>query len=92
MGNEVTAIFTFTEKVKNNYEIEVVEKTIGTISDSKVLLKSYEVKAFQDGLEIDYLPNTFEVHLVSEDKLVGSTYDSEDICGVFTLNRERISE
>lgn len=26
-GNEVRGIFTFTEKVENNYEIDVVEKT-----------------------------------------------------------------
>ncbi|NQU51999.1 MAG: hypothetical protein HQ522_05625 [Bacteroidetes bacterium] len=91
-GNEVIGTFTFTEKVENNYEIEVVEKTKGTISDAKVLLESTEVTALQDDKEIDYLPNCFEVHLVSEDKLVGSTYDSEDVCGVFVLERKRSTE
>lgn len=91
-GNEVMAIFTFNEKVENNYEIDVVEKTNGTITAGKILLESTEIKAIQDGKEIDYLPNSFEVHLVSKDKLVGSTYDREDVCGVFTLERKRGSE
>lgn len=86
-GNEVTGIFTFIEKVENNYEIEVVEKTKGIISEAKVLLKSIEVKAIQDDKEIEYLPNTFDVHLISENKLVGSTYDSEEVCGVFVLKK-----
>lgn len=88
-GNAITAIFTFTEKVENNYQIEVVEKTKGKIADGRVLLESTEVKALQNGKEIDYLPNSFEVHLVSENKLVGSTFDSEDVCGVFVLDRNK---
>lgn len=83
----VTGIFTFTEEVKQNYRINVVEHVKGNISDGKVLLESTAVSAIQDGKEIEYLPNTFEVHLVSENKLVGSTFDSEDVCGVFVLEK-----
>jgi hypothetical protein len=86
-GNEVIGIFTFTEEVEDHYKIDVVERVNGTISEGKVLLKSFKVSAKQDGKEIDYLPNTFEVTLVSEYKLVGSAYDSEDICGVFVLEK-----
>jgi hypothetical protein len=86
--NEVTGIFTFTEKVEDNYEIEVTETVKGIVSEGKVLLESVAVTAKQNGIEIEYLPNTFEVHLVSENKLVGSTYDSEDVCGVFVLERK----
>lgn len=85
--NFVTGIFFFTEKVENNYEIEVTEKVEGSISDGKVLLKSVDVIALQNGKQIAYLPNNFEVHLVSDHKLVGSTFDSEDVCGVFVLER-----
>lgn len=85
--NIVKGVFKFTEKVENDYKIEVSEKVKGTISDGKVLLKSVEVNALQDNREIEYLPNSFEVHLVSENKLVGSTYDDEDVCGVFVLER-----
>lgn len=86
-GNEVSAVFRFTEEVKNDYKIEVVEKTQGTIAENKVLLKSIEVRATENDREISYLPNNFEVFLVAENKLVGSTYDSEDVCGVFVLER-----
>lgn len=86
-GNEVSGIFSFTEEVEDNYKIDVIEKVKGTISDGKVLFESIEVKALQNGKEIAYLPNTFEVHLVSENKMVGSTYDSEDVCGVFVLEK-----
>jgi hypothetical protein len=87
-GNEVSGTFTFTENAENDYKIDVTEKVKGTISDGKVLLESIEVTALQDNNKIDYLPNNFEVHLISENKLVGSTYDSEDVCGVFVLERK----
>ncbi len=87
-GNEVNAVFTFTEEVKNDYRIDVFEKVKGTISDNKVILESQEVTATQNGKEITYLPNNFEVFLVSENKLVGSTYDSDEVCGVFVLERK----
>ena len=64
------------------------EKTKGQIHDGKLLLKSTEVIAIQDGKEIDYLPNNFEVYLVSDEKLVGSTFDSENVCGVFVMERK----
>ena len=87
-GKQVIGIFTFTERVENEYKIDVTEKVKATISDGKVLLQSIEVSALQDGRLIDYLPNTFDGHLVSENKLVGSTYDNEDVCGVFILERD----
>ena len=59
----------------------------GTISENKVLLESFEVKATQNNIEIYYLPNCFDVFLVSENKLVGSTYDTEEVCGVFVMER-----
>lgn len=86
-GNEVFGVFTFTEKVENNYEIDVIEKVKGTVIETNLVLNSTDVIAKQHGREIDYLPNTFEVHLVSENKLVGSTFDSEEVCGVFVLER-----
>ena len=86
-GNLVSGIFTFTEEVKNDYRIDVEESVTGRIDNGKLLLESIAVKAMQDGEEITYLPNTFEVHLVSESKLVGSTFDSEEVCGVFVLKR-----
>lgn len=86
-NDKVSGIFTFTEEVENNYKIEVVEKVQGTIVNGKVLLESVEVKATQNNEEIHYLPNCFDVFLVSENKLVGSTYDSEEVCGVFVMER-----
>jgi hypothetical protein len=90
--NEVTGTFTFTEKVENAYKIDVVEKAKGIIYDGKVLLESIEVTALQNNKVIEYLPNSFEAHLVSENKLVGSTFDSEDVCGVFVLERIKSQE
>jgi hypothetical protein len=88
VGNEVSGTFTFTENVENDYKIDVTEKVKGTISDGKVLLESIEVTALQDNKVIDYLPNNFEIHRILENKLVGSTFDSEDVCGVFVLERK----
>ncbi|NOQ25164.1 MAG: hypothetical protein GQ564_07350 [Bacteroidales bacterium] len=87
LDDKVSGIFTFTEEVEKDYKIEVVEKVQGTIINGKVLLESVEVKATQNNKEIHYLPNCFDVFLVSENKLVGSTYDSEEVCGVFVMER-----
>lgn len=88
-NNEVIGTFTFTEEVENNYKINVVEKVKGTINNNKLILESVTVSALQNGRKIDYLPNTFDVHLVSENKLVGSTFDSEQVCGVFVLEKKQ---
>ncbi|WP_347841486.1 hypothetical protein [uncultured Draconibacterium sp.] len=87
-GEEVSGLFVFTEEVENNYKITVTEKVKGTFDEGKLLLESMEVKAIQNGREISYLPNTFEVHRISENQIVGSTFDSEDVCGVFVLERK----
>jgi hypothetical protein len=87
VDDNVKGTFSFIEEVEADYKIEVVEKVKGTISDGKVLLESIDVKAMQDGKEIAYLPNCFDVFLVSANKLVGSTYDSENVCGVFVMER-----
>ncbi|MCK5824652.1 MAG: hypothetical protein KAG96_04525 [Ichthyobacteriaceae bacterium] len=77
--------FTFTEKVEDDYEIEVWERVKGVVVDNKVVLKSFAVIAHQNGKEIEYLPNTFEANIVANNKLVGHTSDTEDVCGVFVL-------
>jgi len=89
--NKLYGEFTFTEKVENgnddDYKINVFEKVKGEIIEGKVLLESIEVVAKEQDVEIEYIPNNFELHLISENKLVGSTYDADNVCGVFTLER-----
>lgn len=85
--SNVTGTFTFTEEVEGDYKIEVKETVEGTIAGQKLLLESIAVDAFQNGKKISYLPNNFEIYLTSENELVGSTYDSEDVCGVFVMER-----
>jgi len=89
MGDNVTGIFSFTEEVENEYKINVTESVKGRISGGEMLLKSTKVTAMHNQNEVNYLPNSFHVHLVSENMLVGSTYDSENVCGVFVMERER---
>lgn len=88
-GDQIMGVFSFIEKVENDYEIEVTEQVKGTIAEGKVLLESIAVLAKENGKEISYLPNNFEVYLVAENKLVGSTFDSENVCGVFVLERKK---
>ena len=80
--------FNFTEKVEDDYEIVVFEKVKGKIIEGIAVLESIEVLAKEnDRVVEDYIPNNFEVHLISEDKLVGSSFDADNVCGVFTLER-----
>lgn len=82
---EISGVFTFTEEVQGDYRIEVSEHVKGYLKDGKVDLKSTKVTAKQNGNPIHYLHNTFEIKHISENRLVGSTYDSEGVCGVFVL-------
>jgi hypothetical protein len=88
MDDSLYGEFNFTEKVDDDYEIVVFEKVKGKIVEGKAVLESIEVLAKEnDKVVDDYIPNNFELHLISEDKLVGSSYDAENVCGVFTLER-----
>lgn len=88
VGNDVTGTFLFTEEVENEYKINVTESVKGIISSGEMLLESTRVIAMHNQDEVHYLPNSFHVHLVSENMLVGSTYDSENVCGVFVMERK----
>lgn len=80
--------FNFTERVEDDYEIEVFEKVKGKIIEGKAILESTEVIAKENNEIVkDYIPNNFELHLISDNKLVGSSYDAENVCGVFTLEK-----
>ena len=90
MEDTLNGEFNFTEKVEDDYEIVVFEKVKGKIIGGKAILESIEVLAKEnDRVVDDYIPNNFELHLISDDKLVGSSYDAENVCGVFTLERLR---
>ena len=81
------AEFSFVEQIEGDYRIEVFEKLQGKIEDNKVLLESIEVIAKNSNGIIKYLPNSFEVHIMSDNKLVGSSFDEDNVCGVFTMER-----
>ena len=81
------AEFNFVEQIEGDYRIEVFEKLQGEIKDNKVLLESIEVVARNNEGEIKYMPNSFEVHIVTEKRLVGSSFDADNVCGVFTMER-----
>jgi len=81
------AEFNFVEQIDGDYRIEVFEKLHGEIKENKVLLESIEVIARNSEGEIKYMPNSFDVHIVSENKLVGSSFDADNVCGVFTMER-----
>jgi len=88
MDDSLYGEFNFIEKVEDDYEIVVFEKVKGKIFEGKAVLESTEVIAKENGRVVDdYIPNNFELHLISNDKLVGSSYDAENVCGVFILER-----
>lgn len=86
--NTLKAEFVFTEKVDNGYEIHVEESAIGEIIYGKSLLESSAVKAWnKEGELVKYLPNNFEINIISDSKIVGSTYDQDLVCGVFVMEK-----
>ena len=89
--SKVSGEFSFIEKVNNNdtddYELDILEKVEGYLVKDKLLLESISVVAKSKGIVVEYLPNNFELHIVSDTKIVGSTYDSDTVCGVFVMDK-----
>lgn len=86
-GNEVEALFSFTEQVEDDYCIKVEEQARGGVKGNKLVLKSLRCEAYQGDRPIEYLPNNYEIYLTSATRLVGSTYDEANVCGVFVLEK-----
>lgn len=84
----ISGYLEYRESVDDDDVFVVRQEVSGTINGCKITIKG--IKAFSpEGTVIkDYNLDTLEGTLTHEGKIVGHSYDSEDICGVFVLVKE----
>ncbi len=86
-GENLVGYLEYEECIEDEEPFLVRQKVEGTIKGNKVLLKGVEAQ-HPDGKPIpDYNLDVLEGTYTHEKRIVGHSYDSEDICGVFVMTR-----
>ncbi|NOU18053.1 MAG: hypothetical protein HOO91_10915 [Bacteroidales bacterium] len=86
--NSITGYLEYEEKIEDDEPFFVHQEISGTIHGNKISLKGQKALSPDGSVIIDYNLDTLEGTLTHEGKIVGHSFDSEDICGVFVLARE----
>lgn len=87
--NIITGYFEYEEKIEDDEPFFVHQEISGTINGNKISLKGLKALSPDGNVISDYNLDTLEGTLTHEGKIVGHSFDSEDICGVFVLEREK---
>lgn len=88
-GALISGYLEYVEKIEDEEAFDVIQEITGEINGHHIKLQGVKASS-KDGLEIkDYNLDTLEGTLTHEEKIVGHSFDSEDICGVFVLVREK---
>ncbi|HCT30465.1 MAG TPA: hypothetical protein DIW31_06970 [Bacteroidales bacterium] len=87
-GEIINGYLEYKEAIEDEESFMVKQVVSGTIHNNQISLKG-DVVTSPDGSPItDYNLDTMQGTLTHEGKIVGHSFDSEDICGVFVLTRE----
>lgn len=87
-GNQITGYLEYEESIEDEEPFMVKQEISGTIHDNHISLKGVK-SSTPDGLPVaDYNLDTLEGTLTHEGKIVGHSFDIENICGVFVLIRD----
>jgi len=86
-GEEINGYLEYKEAIEDEEPFMVKQVVSGTIHNNQISLKGNSVTS-PDGSPInDYNLDTMHGTLTHEGKIVGHSFDSEDICGVFVMER-----
>jgi hypothetical protein len=86
--DSITGYLEYEETIEDEEPFFVKQEFSGTIHGNQINLKG-EKALSPDGSTIDdYNLDILEGTLTHEGKIVGHSYDSKDICGVFVLAKE----
>lgn len=87
-GNAITGYLEYIEKIEDEEPFDVRQEVSGELAGHQITLQGVKATA-KDGSELKgYNLDTLEGTLTHEGKIVGHSFDSEDICGVFVLKRK----
>lgn len=85
---EINGYLEYEESIEDDEPFMVRQDISGSIHDNRISLKG-EKATDPNGYPIaDYNLDILEGTLTHEGKIVGHSYDSEDICGIFVLVKE----
>ncbi|QKG81064.1 hypothetical protein [Tenuifilum thalassicum] len=87
-GERVVGYLEYEECIEDESPFMVRQMVEGTIKGNKIYLKGVEVLSPEGEPLPNYNLDTLEGTYTHEKKIVGHSYDSEDICGVFVMSRE----
>lgn len=91
-GNELIGCLEYEECLEDEEPFLVRQIVEGTIHGHNIVLKGLEVM-HPDGTPIpNYNLDVLEGTYTYEKKIVGHSYDSEDVCGVFVMTRVNENE
>ena len=86
--SKIDGYLEYTEKIEDEEPFDVRQDVSGELDGHHLKLQGIKAIA-KDGSELkDYNLDTLEGTLTHEGKIVGHSFDSEDICGVFVLERK----
>ncbi|MHC1703227.1 MAG: hypothetical protein AB9846_04905 [Tenuifilaceae bacterium] len=87
-GSVITGYLEYVEKIEDQEPFDVIQEVTGEIIGHHLKLQGTTATS-KDGSKInDYNLDTLEGTLTHQGKIVGHSFDSEDICGVFVLTRD----
>jgi len=87
-GDVITGYFEYEETIEDEEPFRVRQEILGTIHGNHINLKGEKALSPDGSIINDYNLDTMEGTLTHEGKIVGHSFDSLDICGVFVLVRE----
>jgi len=87
-GDIITGYLEYKEKIDDDEPFFVRQEISGKIHGNHINLKGERVLAADGAVLKDYNLDILEGTLTHEGKIVGHSFDSEDVCGVFVLVRE----
>jgi hypothetical protein len=88
-GNNITGYLEYEETIEDEKPFSVRQEIAGTINGNHIYLKGIQALSANGSPLHDYNLDTLEGTLTHEGKIVGHSYDCEDICGVFILAKEQ---
>ncbi|HPD94482.1 MAG: hypothetical protein H6537_03225 [Bacteroidales bacterium] len=87
-GKNINGYIEYEERIEDEETIWVRQRIKGEIEGNSVNMQGIGVESLNGEPMSGYNLDTLEGTYTHENKIVGHSYDPEDICGVFVMSRE----
>jgi hypothetical protein len=84
----ISGYFEYKESVDDDDVFIIRQEILGKINGNKISIKGIKALNPDGSIINDYNFDTLEGTLTHEGKIVGHSFDSEDVCGIFVLVKE----